>query len=351
MPLTQSYQFRGHNLEVPLFNAAGALNGDNPEVLIQEGNVLGRTDVAALEYGSFTVHPQPGNEKTYGGPTFDYDPQSGETYNSMGLPNIGMRAAVELAPQIAARAHDLGKIVIYSCSPTNSPDGESSVQQAVRLVSAFLGTGVDLIELNVSCPNIVTSKGRKPILGYDLEAMHELFDSLEAETKGGQDRLGIKLPPYLTEEQQKAIMADAEESLSKLDVPQILQQEEMAPDIADLLLGRDVFSFLVACNTILCDVPLRNGRPVIKAPGGRAGKSGPATKEIGREQLSMWHELVGGKLEIVSALGVDSGGEMLKRLELGAAAVSGVTFLWRRGNWANAVSTMLAQYADAQQEV
>src|SRR5688572_14450336 len=127
------YELAGQRLDSPLINAAGSINGTNPYRLLNEVDALGRTGIGAITVGSFTVPPQPGNELTYGEPVYYHDAEAGKTYNSMGLPNIGLAAAVELAPEIIRRAHAAGKPVILSGSPTNSPEHGSSVDQAVRL--------------------------------------------------------------------------------------------------------------------------------------------------------------------------------------------------------------------------
>jgi hypothetical protein len=56
--------------------------------------------------------------------------------------------------------------------------------------------------------------------------------------------------------------------------------------------------------------------------------------------------MIGGELDIVSTLGVDSGGELRKRLELGAAAAGGVTFLWQSSDWRRTVTTFLEDLAE-----
>ncbi len=319
------YAIAGVELSSPLLNAAGSINGPYAERMLREVDVLASTGIGAITVGSFTIPRQEGNEAKFGSPTYHYDATEGKTYNSMGLPNIGLEGALTLAPDLVSRSHDKGKPVVYSGSPTMSPESGNSVEQARRLAYELLQTGVDLVELNVSCPNVVTDGGgRKPILGYDLESMAELVDALASEIGEGQ-RLGVKLPPYVTDEEKLLI-----------------------PDVAKMLRAKNVFSFMVTANTIPNQVASNNdGTPILSVPNGAGGMSGPATKEVGREQLRLWHEQMGGSIDIVSALGVDSGREVHVRHSLGAVAAEGVTFLWESDNWAAKVSDMLNQYADA----
>ncbi len=320
------YAIAGVELSSPLLNAAGSINGPYAERILREVDVLAATGIGAITVGSFTIPRQEGNEAKYGSPTYYYDASEGKTYNSMGLPNIGLEEAVALAPDVVSRSHDKGKPVIYSGSPTMSPDSGESVEQARRLVYELLQTGVDLVELNVSCPNVVTEGGgRKPIMGYDLESMAQLVEVLAAEVGEGQ-RVGVKLPPYVSDEEKLLI-----------------------PDVAKLLQAKNVFSFLVTANTVPNQVARnQDGSPILSVPNGAGGMSGPATKELGREQLRLWSEQMGGSIDIVSALGVDSGKEVQVRRSLGAVAAEGVTFLWESDNWAAKVSAVLHDFADAQ---
>lgn len=322
--LKAEYAVAGVELDSPLLNAAGSINGPNAEGLLREVDLLASTGIGAITVGSFTIPRQEGNEAKYGSPTYYHDNQEGKTYNSMGLPNIGLEEALALAPDVLSRSHGKGKPVVFSGSPTVSPESGSSVEQARKLVYEFLQTGADLVELNVSCPNVVTEGGgRKPIMGYDLESMAELVDVLSAEVGEGQ-RIGVKLPPYVSDEEKLLI-----------------------PDVAKILRAKNVFSFLVTANTIPNQIARNaDGHPILTVPNGAGGMSGPATKEVGREQLKMWHEQMGDRLDIVSALGVDSGQEVQVRRSLGAVAAEGVTFLWESGNWASKISNVLHAFAD-----
>lgn len=316
------YQLSGYELDSPLLNAAGLINGPYPGRILREVDLLAKTGVGAITVGSFTVPPQEGNKKKYGDPTYHYDAVKKKMYNSMGLPNIGLEKAVALAPEIINRAHDRGKPVIFSGSPADAPESGESVEQARRLVYELLQTGVDMVELNVSCPNVVTEGGgRKPIMGYDLESMTMLVDVLASEIGEGYN-LGVKLPPYISDEEKLLV-----------------------PDIAKLFRAKKVFRFLVTANTIPNQIVLdRNKKPILSVPGGVGGMSGPATKEEGREQLRLWREQT--DLDIISALGVDSGEEVQVRRSLGVAAAEGVTFLWQSNNWGSTVSSVLRDFAD-----
>ena len=321
--LTQEYSLAGVALDSPFINAAGTINGINPDRILSEAAIFAETAIGAIKFGSITIPSQEGNEVKYGQPVYYHDPLTGLTYNSMGLPNIGLEAFIDLVPRIFERTH-YKKTIIVSGSPTNSPEYGSSVDQAVKLAYGLLNTSAHLVELNVSCPNVVTEGGgRKPIMGYDLETMTELIDALYREVGEGE-RLGIKLPPYLTAEQY-----------------------DMIPAITKLFKERDIFSFLVTANTIPGKVPVNEkGENILTVPGGMGGMSGPATKNVGREQLAIWHDHIGENIDVVSTLGVDNGEEVAIRLMIGAVAAEAATLFMESSNPKTTITRVLSEYAE-----
>jgi dihydroorotate dehydrogenase len=322
-----SYRLAEHEIATPLINAAGSINGTNEELILDEVELLARTAIGAITVGSFTVPRQAGNEARFGVPVYYHDQASGATYNAMGLPNIGLETAKRLMPEILMRAHDGGKPVIASVSPTlHTPEIGDPILQVQKLVYELQLAGADLIEVNTSCPNIVAADGsRKPILGYDLEAMQKLVTELAPWTGVQDSKVGVKLPPYISDA-EKAIM----------------------PGLAGLFKEQRVFGFVTTANTIPNQVPKdERGMPILSVPGGVGGLSGPATKARGREQLRMWHELLGDEIDIISTLGFDGGEELAFRVRNGAAAAAGVTFLWESNNWGRTISEVISDWADA----
>lgn len=322
------YKLNEADIDSPLINAAGSINGTSSENILREVDILAATGIGAITVGSFTVPRQEGNVVTYGEPVYYHDSENGLTYNSMGLPNIGLDEAVKLAHEITRHADAGGKRTIFSVSPTipNEEIGGPS-QQAAELAYRFFDEAVvEFVELNVSCPNIVTADGnRKPMLGYDPEGMEELVNTLRTRIGRPSGGFGIKVPPYLSDD-QKALM----------------------PNVAQTILDSGLFCFVTTSNTNPNQVPTNcKGEPILTVPGGAGGMSGPSTKEVGREQLTLWKGLVGDRLEIISTLGVDSGEELALRRQLGAVAAGGVTFLWESQDWGATVTKVLSDFADA----
>jgi dihydroorotate dehydrogenase len=327
--MASEYKLGGADLDSPLVNAAGSINGTSPENILHEVDELAATGIGAITVGSFTVPRQEGNVITYGEPVYYYDVKKGRTYNSMGLPNLGLDEAIKMAHEIVRHGDAGGKPVIFSVSPTlPSEEIGSPSEQAAQLTYRFFDEAVvEFVELNVSCPNVVMEDGtRKPMLGYDPEGIATLIDAIRRGVGRPSGGLGIKVPPYLTDE-----------------------QDQLMPEIATAIVDSKLFSFITTSNTIPNQVPKdrSSGKDILSVPNGAGGMSGPATKDIGREQLVKWKNLVGDRIEIISTLGVDSGQEIAQRRRLGAVAAGGVTFLWENQNWGEAVTKMLSDYAEA----
>lgn len=327
----QEFSIAGNVIETPLVNSAGSINGTSNELILRETEILASTAIGAITVGSFTVPQQEGNEAFYGGPTYYHDIESGTTYNSMGMPNIGLAAAKGLMPEILKRAHEKGKPVIASVASTlHSDSAGNSYDQLEKLVYEMQLTGVDMIEVSPGSPNTITSEGgRKPLIAYDLDAMHELIARLAPLIDGSSSKIGLKLPPYISDEQTK-----------------------VATQLALAINKENIFDFIVTSNTIPNQVALdKHDRHVLSVPGGAGGMSGPATKEVGREQLKLWRQHLDDSIDIISTLGVDSGKEIAIRRQLGASAAGGVTFLWESDDWGRAASNLISDWVDEEERL
>lgn len=336
--LSGPYYLAGHELSSPLINAAGSINGRNINRIQDEFNSLLATDIGGVTLGAFTIPENIGNGEKFGEPVFHFDPITKESNNSIGLDNIGSDGAVELSDKLTEKAHARGKILIYSGSPLGNPKYGSPIKQASELAYKFLDTNVDLVEINVSCPNIVgEGGGRKPIMGYDFQTMEELMVELK-QVVGSNPRLGLKMPPYLDE-----------------------TKEPMIPRLANLFKTVNILGFLSTSNTIPNNIPLDGrGEPIFEhIPGHTAGLSGFSERvvKMGRQQLLHWSNEVekGLELNIISMEGVASGKEVFYRRRIGASACAGVTFLWRTDKmkfgkpmtWGERVTEMLEGFSEA----
>ena len=244
--------------------------------------------------------------------------------NALGLPNVGIETGERMVEEILDIAGE--KPVFFSVSPAATEKGANPVEEAVELVDRLFQAGAGIVELNVSCPNVVTDSGtRKPLMGHDSASMEKLRQALSChpDCEVFARRLGVKLPPYL-------------------GVEELRIQRRVAEILTDMPIA-----FLTVCNTVPGRRPVTDDkRPILAVPGGSGGGSGPAYWEAGRLQLASWRAATSDALPIISALGVCDGEEIAVRKELGALAAAVNAELWMSDNWQRTVTKMLGEYAD-----
>ena len=119
---------------------------------------LGCSHAGAIVTKSMTVEPRTGNPEPryYGFPS--------GSINSMGLPNLGYAAYAKLIPTV----REFGKPVIASVAGLCEAD-------FVKIATVINESRPDLIEVNLSCPNIPG----KPQIGYDAEDSERLLEQAE----------------------------------------------------------------------------------------------------------------------------------------------------------------------------
>ena len=322
--IKKEYELVGHELKTPLINAAGLVNGHEAGGLLRDVATLAATEIGAITVGSWTMLRRLGNAALFGEPTHYYDHLTGEMANALGLPNVGLDEGEWLVGLIKAEAGD--KPVIFSVSPTLPEAGiGDSIDQSQLMVERLFFQGAELVELNVSCPNIVDQTGgRKAIMGHDPETMARLAEGLANDIDANlySHCLGLKLPPYISPRQKQA-------------------QQKITDIIKD-----GPFGFIVTANTIPGSRPVDDrGNPRLTVPGGGGGLSGPATRDEGRRQLDIWRESLPTK-PVVSTLGVFDGQEVAARMEAGATAVAMNSRFWQSSNWKRTVTEILVELSD-----
>ena len=154
-------------LEHPIFNASGAKCMTRHEL-----EDLDRSHSSALVTKSATIAPREGN------PSPRYVEDDLGSINSMGLPNHSLDFYLSYAKE---RGNE--KPIFISVAGL-------SLEENITMLKTIEKSKLDvLVELNLSCPNIVG----KPQTGYDYKRSKEVLGRAFAIFKG---KLGIKLPPY-----------------------------------------------------------------------------------------------------------------------------------------------------------
>jgi len=241
---------------------------------------VAQSDSAAIMMKSCTMKSREGNPKPR-----EFDLPFGY-FQSEGLQNLGYKKYLEFIPELK----EYKKPIIASIVGF-------SLEEYVKLMGAFQKSGADLIEVNLSCPNI--GEETEPFL-YDFEKIEKLLKGI---SNLGEKPIGLKLPPYLC----------------------YLLQEKMAK-----LIKKYPVSFISCINTLGNSLIINSNKeaPVIKASQGYGALSGECIKPIALGNVRRFYELLKGKISIIGAGGIKTGQDAFEFLLAGADAVQiGTTFL------------------------
>jgi dihydroorotate dehydrogenase (fumarate) len=272
-----SVTIAGVRLPSCFMNAAGARC-----VTREELEALGRSCAGAIVTKSMTLEPRQGN------PEPRYYRCPGGSINSMGLPNLGYRAYAELIPSLRR----FGKPVIASVAGLCEDD-------FVTIAEVITKSGPDLIELNLSCPNIPG----KPQIGYDPEASERLIRRVRQVITVP---MGVKLPPYF---------------------------DPAHHDIMAQVIGRTGVDFLSLINSVGNGLVVDAEREtvVIKPKGGFGGLGGPMIKPVALANVRAFWIRFQDRLPIIGTGGVMTGTDAFEHLLCGASAVQIGTVLVEEG--------------------
>lgn len=277
MSVDLSTTIAGVNLNSYLMNASG------PKCTTwEELKVIGESASATVVTKSCTMAFREGNPE----PRYSDLPLG--SIQSMGLPNLGYKAYLEMVPKLKS----LNKPVVVSISGF-------SIEDNIEMVTAFQQSDVDLIEVNFSCPNIPG----KAQVAYDFE---QVETALSALTTLGDKPLGIKLAPYF----------------------------DMSHFIAMATILKKFPVKFITCvnsigNTLIID-PITES-PIIKPKGGFGGLCGDYIKPIGLANVRAFRELLDDTIQIIGVGGIKNGIDAFEYLLAGADAVQIATCFEKEG--------------------
>lgn len=258
-------------------NASGAICVTKEELM-----ALGSSQAGAIVTKSMTVEARQGNPspRYYGFP--------GGSINSMGLPNLGYRVYAEMIPELKK----FGKPVIASVAGL-CEDDFPTIAQVINQAKP------DLIEVNLSCPNIPG----KPQIGYDADASERLMKRVR---KMITVPMGVKLPPYFDPAHHK-LMGD--------------------------VIGRCGVDFLNLINSVGNGlvVDSETETVVIKPKGGFGGLGGTIIKPVALANVRAFWKHFDGKMPIIGTGGIVTGVDAFEHFLCGASAVQIGTVLVEEG--------------------
>lgn len=243
---------------------------------------LGRSSSGAIVTKSMTLQSREGN------PEPRYVGFEGGSINSMGLPNLGYAAYAKMIPAL----RQFGKPIIASIAGLHFND-------FVEIAKGINAVGPDLLEVNLSCPNIPG----KPQIGYDAEASERLLTTMRDLVTVP---MGVKLPPYFDPAHQEMI--------------------------AKVLDGVKV-SFITVINSVGNGLVIDPEKEsvVIKPKGGFGGLGGRIIKPVALANVRAFWKLLGDHIPIIGTGGVETGRDMFEHILCGASAVQIGTALVKEG--------------------
>ena len=269
-----STQLGAHQLTGYAYNASGI----NNQILSQLKKIAD-SGSGAITLKSATMEAREGNPNPKYIVKSDLIP--GCTLNSMGLPNEGIVKTLEFVKELKEYSN---KPIIVSLSGL-------SLDENLRMLKMVQSQNLaDLIELNLSCPNIPN----KPMVGYDPEQVNNTLKQVR--DIGGNIKLGVKLPPYT-------------------DLP-IFDQ------ISELLLQYQV-SYITCCNTLGNCLVINpdTETTLIKPKNGLGGLAGDYIKPLALGNVWNFYQRLQGKVQIVGVGGIRTGTDAFEFLLAGADAV------------------------------
>lgn len=266
----------GVELDSYILNASGVR-----DTTLKELKAVAKSDSSAIVMKSCTIEPRKGNlEPRYMGVPFG-------SIQSMGLPNLGCREYI----RFSSKLKKYGKPIIASVAGFCVDDYRT-------IVSAFQDSDVDLIEVNLSCPNL---EGRT--LAYDFEQTAEI---LRAISDLGNKPYGLKLPPYC-------------DSAHRTQVAELIEKYGV--------------SFITLINSIGTSLIIdpETEKPVIRPKGGLGGLCGSYIKPIALGNVRAFYKLLKNKVSIFGVGGIESGTDAFEFLLAGADAVQVATTFEKQG--------------------
>jgi dihydroorotate dehydrogenase (fumarate) len=272
-------------IETPVMNAACSVAKS-----IEDIEALSKTNIGAVMVGSITVEPRNGN------PEPRWFVGDGYALNSFGMPNGGVEFYQVNLPKMRDIAHAADKKIAVSIAGF-------STSEYVTLAKLAQDTKVDLLELNLGCPNVTIDGKQKPIVSFDPISMGEI---IRVVSEVADIPLMVKLSPYSN--------------------PAELTR------VAEAINNSGKVSAVVTCNTFPNGYQIRDGKPVIASNFG--GISGRAMLPISLGQVRQFRKILDNEVAVVGVGGIETSDDARRYFDTGAEIVQCATLIVRDGHQA-----------------
>ncbi len=258
-----SVNIAGISLKNPVMTASGTFGSGMEYSEFVDLNRLGAVVTKGVSLTPWTGNPTPRVAETYGG-----------MLNAIGLQNPGIDTFIERDLKFL-EGYDT-KVIVNVCGKT--------VSEYVGVVERLFDTNADLLEINVSCPNV---KEGAIAFGQDPEALANITREIKKKAK------------------QPVIM-------------------KLSPNVADIALmakvceeaGADAVSLINTITGMKIDINRRTFALANKT----GGLSGPAIKPVAVRMVYQASQAV--KIPVIGMGGIASAEDALEFIMAGAAAVA-----------------------------
>ena len=255
---------------------------------LDDVRALTNSSVGGITIGSITVKRRQGN------PEPRWYTRGNCTLNSFGMPNEGIAFYRAHLPEMLKIAHNNGKKLSLSIA------GFSTLEY-VELAQLADSAHVDLLELNLGCPNVTIDGKQKPIASFDPATITEIIDAVSHVTNMP---LFLKLSPYSN--------------------PAELER------VAETISKSGKVSAVVTSNTFANSIALEEGRPVLATHLG--GLSGHGLLPISLGQVWQFRKLLPDHIAVVGVGGIESIHDVEQYIQAGASGVQVATLIVRDGH-------------------
>lgn len=260
-------------LDVPVMNAACSVAKSFADV-----EAMAKTRAGAVLIGSITVEPRTIN------PAPNLQLEDYYSLNSFGMPNKGFEYYKQHLPKMVQIIRDAGKKAILSIAGFSVDDYRQL---------ACLGDEVDLLELNLGCPNVAHSG----ILSFDLTMIDKTLAAVKQSTR---TPILVKVSPYSD--------------------PGMLKQ------VATIFIKHTIAA-VTTSNTFPNGI-FTYGQSDKKY----AGISGKALMPIALGQVHQFRSLLPDAVAVIGVGGIESKQDVQMYLDAGASAVQVATLIVRDGH-------------------
>jgi len=260
----------GIEMDNPIIPASGTFGFGYEFAELYDINMLG-----TFSFKGTTREPR------FGNPTPRIAEYAGGLLNAVGLQNPGVDAFI---------AHELPFLRNFDVKVIANISGNTPEEYGI-MCEKLAGAGVDMIEVNISCPNVKAgglAYGTQPELAAEVTQM--------AKSHAGKVPVMVKLSPNVT------------------DITLIARAVEEA--------GADAVSLINTLRGMRIDVNTR--RPILKMNTG--GLSGPAVLPVAVRMV--WEVAQAVKIPILGMGGVSRGEDAAQLMLAGASAVAVGTALF-----------------------